>query len=249
MNKINNALSNNVYKIGDKIRKEYINDSFKEMFKNQEDDGLIISDLSFNLGNGYIEMDYIEHKPWVNGEMTLEKNIEFIKWLRRFHDSQKLPSTMEYPGFYNSYLYVLNPAQGKFRKSVKWWPSEEGIFKDAMRILQEDKKVFLHNDLVEGNILITEDGYKLIDWEYGGVGNYLFDVASFVTERDLSIEDSNKIVKAYDPEINLDDFWIVASFLQAFWARWALYKFNSTQKEIYKEIYNWKIRKFSELTK
>ncbi len=246
MKKIKNSLSNNVYRDGDRIKKEYIIDSFKQAYGNQEDEGLIIAEIPFDLKGNSIEMDYIEHEPW-NNYVELEENIKFIKWLRSEHDKQEVSNYSEFPGFYKAYLNILNPPQGKFRKVMKWWPHEEGFFKDAMKFLQEGKRVFLHNDLVEGNILVIPNGYKLIDWEYAGVGNVLFDVASFVTERDISHEDAEKIVLAYDKNTNLDDFWIIAGFLQAFWSRWAWYKYISTQEEIYKTIYDWKIDAYNKI--
>jgi thiamine kinase-like enzyme len=76
---------------------------------------------------------------------------------------------------------------------------------DALNFLSQGKQVLLHNDLVEGNILKTKEGIKLIDFEYCGVGNALFDVASFLTERKLSMEDRKKIALAYDPDMDLDE--------------------------------------------
>lgn len=245
--KINNALNNNVYVVGDRIRKEYINNQFKSYFGNQEDEGLIASGIEFNLGSGYIDMEIIEHKPWDNSKMKLEDNIKFIKWLKKFHESANI-NTLEFPGFREAYIF-LNPAVGKFRKKNNWWRNEEGIVKDALNILASPPHVFLHNDLVEGNILLTEDGYKLIDWEFGGKGNPLFDVASFISERNISFEDGRKIALAYDKDINFDDLWIVVSFLEAFWARWAWYKFQETQNIVYKTIYETKYKKFVNLTK
>jgi hypothetical protein len=63
------------------------------------------------------------------------------------------------------------------------------------------------------------------------------------------MEDRKKIALAYDPDMDLDELWIISSFLQAFWARWALYKFQSTQKPIYKEIADWKISEYQSLVK
>lgn len=249
MKQIDDGLSNKVYITKEnKIIKEYISDDFKKVFRNQEDKGLLATNHTFNIINNGLEMDYITHKPWKNSDATLEENIKFIKWLKRNHESAET-ETIDYPGFERAYFLVLNKPEGKFRKKIRFWPYEEGMVIDALKILYSgERKVLLHNDLVEGNILKLENNeYDLIDFEYCGIGNPIFDVASFLTERKLSFEDQKKIALAYDSKMNLDDLWIVCIFLQAFWARWAMYKYQQTKYPIYNEIANWKIKKFNEL--
>ena len=43
------------------------------------------------------------------------------------------------------------------------------------------RRVFLHGDIVPGNILATSDGYKLIDWQCPAIGDPCADIAVFLS--------------------------------------------------------------------
>jgi len=54
-----------------------------------------------------------------------------------------------------------------------------------------------HNDLHHLNLLDDGDRLWLVDWEYGGLGNPLFDVASFLTLHDLGPVPTEAFLDAY----------------------------------------------------
>jgi thiamine kinase-like enzyme len=55
-----------------------------------------------------------------------------------------------------------------------------------------------HNDQQGGNFLHTPNGIVLLDWEYAGLNNPLYELAKFAAHHDLTIEQSEVLLSAYD---------------------------------------------------
>lgn len=54
-----------------------------------------------------------------------------------------------------------------------------------------------HNDLHAGNIVGTGPHVRLLDWEYAGIGEPLFDLASYTQANDLTAEQRQLLLEAY----------------------------------------------------
>ncbi len=105
--------------------------------------------------------------------------------------------------------------------------------------LAHDPLVFAHNDLVRGNILFKDDRVFIIDYEYAGLNHPLFDLASFITENNLT--DPTLItafLTAYYQEKNIPwrDFDVFCRFLDYLWYYWAQGMFVTTGQSIFKTI-------------
>ncbi|QJB32211.1 phosphotransferase [Chitinophaga oryzae] len=83
-----------------------------------------------------------------------------------------------------------------------------------------------HNDIVPENVLITkEERTYLIDWEYGGMNNCFWDLASYSIEHRLNAAAENEFVATYlerpvqqDDNMQLLLFKILQDILWAIWA-------------------------------
>jgi thiamine kinase-like enzyme len=80
-----------------------------------------------------------------------------------------------------------------------------------------------HNDLHHLNILDHDDGLWLVDWEYGGWGDPVFDLASFVSQHALPAGRRSVLLEAYgDPSIagaTLAAACIAFDYVQWLWYR------------------------------
>jgi thiamine kinase-like enzyme len=81
-----------------------------------------------------------------------------------------------------------------------------------------------HNDLHHLNLL--DDGSRLwmVDWEYGGCGNPLFDVASYLTLHDLGPDATEAFLESYgrlgpEDRSHLDDARWLFDYVQWLWYR------------------------------
>jgi len=66
---------------------------------------------------------------------------------------------------------------------------------------RRDRDALCHHDLHHGNIL-GDDPLCFIDWEYGGVGDPLFELAAVISYHDLSATLQDALVSAYDPALD-----------------------------------------------
>ncbi len=88
------------------------------------------------------------------------------------------------------------------------------------------EKVACHNDLVPENILETRDGLTLIDWEYSGMNDPAWDIASFTLESGFDAAQDRSFIATYSgglapPRLRLrvEAFRLLQDFL---WSLWSL---------------------------
>ena len=74
---------------------------------------------------------------------------------------------------------------------------EKRVIKEVTKIFSKDELCLCHNDLVKGNILFKFNCCFLIDWEMSGLNNPNFDLASFISENNLSEEQKDFFLKKY----------------------------------------------------
>ena len=69
---------------------------------------------------------------------------------------------------------------------------------DALRSrVRPSTPVFTHNDMMPGNFLDTSDKIWVIDWEYSGVGNPLFDLAGLASNCDFGEDLDQQLASMY----------------------------------------------------
>ena len=110
-------------------------------------------------------------------------------------------------------------------------------------IIDELKKVYkpdrlCHNDLVEGNFLFTKNNIFLIDYEYAGLNDYYFDIASFISENNLDYQETVTFLKAYftDEECDFKKLDVFLRFCDLLWYTWASLLYEKRGEEVYNEI-------------
>ncbi|MFN3991506.1 MAG: phosphotransferase [Tabrizicola flagellatus] len=64
-----------------------------------------------------------------------------------------------------------------------------------------------HNDLLPGNILIGAGDIWLIDWEYGGFGNPLFDLGGIASNNGFAPAEERLLIEAYHDRPLTDALW------------------------------------------
>jgi thiamine kinase-like enzyme len=85
--------------------------------------------------------------------------------------------------------------------------------------------VFGHHDLLPGNLLDDGERIWLIDWEYGGFGTAMFDLANLATNGSFSPADDRQLLEAYfrqpvSDEIrrSFDAMKVASALREAVWA-------------------------------
>lgn len=97
-----------------------------------------------------------------------------------------------------------------------------------------------HNDFVSGNIIFSETRDYLIDYEYAGNNDPLFDVMSFLSENQIFDEElRERFYHEYFEEMNDEIYhklYIWEIFQNVLWCYWAMMMYESRKEDIYKQI-------------
>lgn len=100
--------------------------------------------------------------------------------------------------------------------------------------------VLCHNDLVAGNILYGEKRDYLIDYEYAGSNDPLFDVISFLSENQIFDENlRERFYAAYFTHLDdatREQLYLWEVFQNVLWCYWAMMMEESRNEAIYKQI-------------
>ena len=118
--------------------------------------------------------------------------------LRSFHDSG-----LELPARFQPHVLVRRYADYVGAKGGELPQSLGAALERADRIAQaldghpEHAPRPTHNDLLAANFLGTAAGVVLVDWEYAGMGDPFFDLASFAANCELSDEDEDHLLESY----------------------------------------------------
>ncbi|MDB4837528.1 phosphotransferase [Marinomonas sp.] len=93
-------------------------------------------------------------------------------------------------------------------------------------------KTQCHNDLNPKNVLMDRHKLWLIDWEYTGVGDPLFDLAVIAKSHNLSDEQIEIFIRAYSPDLNSADvIEVIVEYMKCYGLRemaWLLLKYLIT---------------------
>ena len=80
-----------------------------------------------------------------------------------------------------------------------------------------------HNDLLNANFIDDGARIRIIDWEYAGMGDPFFDLGNFSINHELTADEDELLLSAYDGEIRPDRLArltlmrVVSDFREAMW--------------------------------
>jgi len=119
-------------------------------------------------------------------------------------------------------------ARGRF---ARFYDSYDRIRKRVLALerplsVMSEEKVACHNDLVPENILETPQGLTLIDWEYSGMNDPAWDIASFTLESGFDEEEERRFLASYAGpaasdrlKVRVEAYRLLQDFL---WSLWSL---------------------------
>ena len=117
---------------------------------------------------------------------------------------------------------------------------EEEIIKQYEQY-ENDELVLCHNDLVPGNILFINHKVELIDYEYASLNDPYFDLASFLSENNITDEIVIKffLEQYFKEPIKEEQYKKLHAFINLnnlLWYYWALMMYEIDKQTIYLEI-------------
>lgn len=166
---------------------------------------------------------------------TNEQITYLAKTLKKLHSSNlKVP--FGYQMFYRLSIYKKSLFEDEYIDTK----IEKQIIKNVQKIFAKDEMVLCHNDLVQNNLLFKFNGLTLIDWEYSGMNNFYFDLASFISENNLNDEQKEFFLSKYFGaklnDLKRKKVNIFINFLDLLFYYWGLYYYRKRGDIIYKKI-------------
>ncbi|OAM31701.1 choline kinase family protein [Eikenella corrodens] len=191
-----------VLRIPNKINSLLINRNYEEYnSKLASDIGVNVNTLYFNSKTGVKLTEYLHESRVLKKTDILDDFIvkEISKTFLNLHNAGcKFINRFNVLSEFNYYISLL-----KDKKRLLKYHSSIGelinfLFKLNDRYFSHENKISpCHNDLVLENILLKKERIFLIDWEYSGMNNPIFDIAAFLLEAELDTEESCYFLEHY----------------------------------------------------
>ena len=150
--------------------------------------------------NGVFIMRFIEGRTFSEKDVREQQNLERILHLIRACHNEipkhfKGPALVFWP-FHVCRNYILTAREGNSRM-MDFFPRFLDINEELEKSVGEIKLVFGHNDLLAANFI--DDGKRLwlLDWDYAGYNEALFDLANLSSNNELSPAQEDWMLEAY----------------------------------------------------
>ena len=148
--------------------------------------------------------------------------------LKKIHNSQIIfPNVFDSFKEMKRYEELINKEEGKFYDGYFELKKEVFKLKEILKSF-DIKLVSCHNDTVPENFLKKGDNLFLIDWEYSGLNDPIWDLAAFSIESDLSVNEEKELLDYYFEnninstiKIRMEIHKICQDFL---WSIWTIFK-------------------------
>lgn len=113
-----------------------------------------------------------------------------ITKVKKYHKFKVKEKIYDFKNDFHDYSKILKDNKSKI------------IIKKSLEILKKIKKnkkdfVLTHHDLNPKNIIFNKNNIKIIDWEYSGVNNKFFDLASICVEFNLNKKKEQLVLENY----------------------------------------------------
>ncbi len=172
---------------------------------------------------GYLVTSFIEGRLPSPEELGQPENIRRVAdTIRRVHKMDPISATF-------SPFRVIEDSAGTARRFKVDFPDDFGWYIEQMNaaeiaLLKSPSPPRLcHNDLLNANFL--DDGQiRILDWEYAGMGDPVFDLASFSVHHGFSDEQDRLLLECYFGEVTTANWArikllkIVSDLREAMWA-------------------------------
>jgi thiamine kinase-like enzyme len=172
--------------------------------------GLAPEVVAFVEPEGYLVTRYVE------GEVGRVDVDEVGAALRRLHDGPALPSR------FDSFRVVEVYCATALERGAAAPPAYERAKEVADRIERRRAGVAprpCHNDLLNANFIAGGGRLWIVDWEYAGMGDPVFDLANFAVNHELDEGGGRKLLAAYgsDEHDALVLMRFMSDFREAMW--------------------------------
>ena len=155
--------------------------------------------LYHDLEKGILIRRFIEGNKFILNKINSDQQIELLgRAVKKIHKTNYEKDAV------NNFSNSIN----RYKEILKYKIQKDPILEIGFEIFEDlycesYPKVFSHNDLTQENI-IWNCKYVFIDWEYAGLNNPLFDIASIISSYSLNDRQINGLWCGYGKKSDLD---------------------------------------------
>ncbi len=186
----------------------------------------------------YANEKYSVYIPYTRSFKKEEKDYKIIiQYIKDLHNL-KIAFSYKFPLF--AYLEKNQLAIAQFIEIKQY----EKILHQVKKLYKKYPLVISHNDLVNNNILFENNYLYVIDYEYVALNIELFDIASFLSENNLDDEKTKLyFLMMFENKYQLEELSTMILIEDILWAIWAKKRYDDTKKDIYRIIYQEKVKR------
>ena len=155
--------------------------------------------LYHDLEKGILIRRFIEGNKFNLNKINSDQQLELLgRAIKEIHKTNYEKDAV------NNFSNSIN----RYKEILKYKIQKDPILEIGFEIYQDLNhesypKVFSHNDLTQENI-IWDHEYVFIDWEYAGLNNPLFDIASIIFSYSLNDQQIDSLCRGYGKKSEVD---------------------------------------------
>lgn len=155
--------------------------------------------LYHDLEKGILIRRFIEGNKFNLNKINSDQQLELLgRAIKEIHKTNYEKDAV------NNFSNSIN----RYKEILKYKIQKDPILEIGFEIYQDLNhesypKVFSHNDLTQENI-IWDHEYVFIDWEYAGLNNPLFDIASIISSYSLNDQQIDSLCRGYGKKSEVD---------------------------------------------
>lgn len=187
-----------------------------------------VNQIYYNEETGDKISEYIENAETLNNDTAKLNFSEVANILRQLHTSEII-----FQNEFNVFDEIRKYEKLIYEAGAKFYEEYENVKRKIKEIEGILKKLNInlvpcHNDTVPENFLRKDNKIYLIDWEYSGMNDPMWDLAAFSLENELTNEEEISFFECYfNGSISKENYQKVQIFkiLQDFlWSLWTILK-------------------------
>jgi thiamine kinase-like enzyme len=188
--------------------------------------GVAPEPIAFIGPEGFILARFISGKGIPAEEIGTEDNI------RRVVESMKAYHALEYfPGSFSpfrvaeEYARTARSFNVELPEKMDWYLERSRQIESALYMRHPLTPRPCHNDLLNGNFIDDGTRLRILDWEYGGMGDIFFDLGNFAVQHDFTVEQDDILLHNYfgsptnSQRAHLKLMKVMSDLREAMWAQ------------------------------
>lgn len=172
---------------------------------------------------GYLVTSFIEGRPPSPEELGQPENIRRVAdTIRRVHKMDPISEIFSPFRVVEESAGIARRFKVDFPENFDWLIEYMNAAETALKKSHYTPRL-CHNDLINANFI--DDGQiRILDWEYAGMGNPVFDLANFSVHHGFSDEQDRWLLECYFGEVTAANWArikllkIISDFREAMWA-------------------------------